>query len=540
MSGDARKWVVTLCVLLLCLTPWQKASAVGGAPGGGIIYPKPIPNDPVCPDGEWPYYYYRHPVLFQEVTHVGTLQFVAFGYADACKQTGLGERGGTRSYLQELPLEFWAADALERMRALQPEAVKEDLPDHHYLGDNVYRWSLPEIPAKGFDYAPFFDPYLAGEYCPESPDGAVVCPGIHPDFARNVLAPAGWESQRYGDRIIWKIGGEDSVDAWFLSDVPTRGGENFWARHFAEDMKQNHSDGGFIRVILHPVDLELVQVPPETPLQEGATSIIPATIWNHSTRRALKTEIGWRIGDSGAWRPVDGWRLQGETVWRPPTEPIPLTAKAGADIEVRLSGVQHGQPVQLMANYTRTIPEADKWEGPQYSAYLNNIAETTIAGDPLDLAVTSLEVPTNLPCTVGGTYTTRWVIHNNTERPVTVRRKAFITTGKSGTWSLGERSVTLQPGDNPDSVTIHLVRCDDLYEVRVEVNPEPRAVEETNYANNVLARQTLVAPSNDTSSLPTFRTGTGKTIIVPSDCIPNPDATSDQPCLNHPHLRVSP
>ncbi len=497
------------------------------------------PGDPVCPDEEWPYYYYRHPVLFQEVTHVGTLQFVAFGYADACKQSGLGVRGGTRSYLQELPHEFWQPDALERMRALQPEAVREDLPDYRYPGDNVYRWSLPDIPAKGFNYAEFFEPEMANKYCPESPDGAVVCPGIHPDFARNVLAPAGWESQRYGDRIIWKIGGEDSVDAWFLSDVPTGGGENFWARHFAEDMKQNHSDGGFIRVILHPVDLELVQVPPETLVLDGATAVIPATIWNHSTRRALKTEIGWRIGESGDWQPVDVWRLQGEAAWRPSTEPIPLTAEAGTAVEVRLSGVQHGQLVQLMVNYTQTIPEADTWEGPYYSAYLNNITETAIAS-ALDLAVTSLEVPANLPCIDGGTYTARWVIHNNTESRVTVRRRVGVTTGKSGGWSLGERTVTLQPGENVEEVTVHTVRCDDLYEVQVEVNPAPRAVEETTYENNVLVRQTLVAPSSDTSSLPSFQTGTGKTIIVPSDCIPNPDATSDQPCLNYPHLRVSP
>ncbi len=205
-----------------------------------------------------------------------------------------------------------------------------------------------------------------------------MCPGIHPDFARNVLAPAGWKSFQYGNRAIWQIGGEDSVDAWFNPAVPTNGGENFWARHFAEDMKENLSDGGFIRVILHPVDLTLGDVPAETPLQDGATAIIPATIRNHSTRRALKTEIGWRVAEAGQWRPVDGWRHQGETAWRSPTDPIPLTANGATPVEVKISGVEHGQLVQLMVNYTRTIPEADKWEGPHDSAYLNNIAETTI------------------------------------------------------------------------------------------------------------------------------------------------------------------
>ncbi len=531
-------------ILVSLLVSWPGGSeARGGNDRSGSV---PAPNDSSCPEPGWPHYYYRHPVLFQYTTHTGTLQFIAFGYADACKQAGKGERGGTASTLAELPEEFWTPNALDLMRAMKPVSLQEALPGVAYPGDNVYRWDLPAFPAHGFRYDLFYADVrdrFGRHLCQvRETDVDIVCPGIHPEFANTVLKDVGWTRFEHNGFVRWKYAPDsDSVAAWFLSSISTRPPnppENFYARHFAADMLDDHGDGGVIRVILHPIDLALQAVPAEVSAGLGGELIIPATIWNQSTRRLLQTEIGWRAGSTGPWQPVEGWRLQGESAWRGPDETIALSPRAGTDVEVRISGLSQGQTVQLMVNHTRAIPEAPLAAGQWGDAYANNITATAVVGAQLDLKVTRIDVPASLTCTEGDAYTARWVIHNSGSSPVTVRRRASVTTGRSGGWSLGERTLTLQPGANEETVSVAIIRCDDLSTVRVEINPEPRAVQEVRYDNNALERQTLLAPASDDADLPTFRTGSGKTIIVPSDCEPNPDATSTQPCLNYPYLRI--
>ncbi len=131
---------------------------------------------------------------------------------------------------------------------------------------------------------------------PDDPVQIHICAGIHPEFAANVLPGAGWKRIDYKGHYRWiNTWMGDSVDAWFLSGnstQPPNPAENFYVRHWAVDMLDNHSDGGVARVILGRANLALKNVPPESRLQADGSAVIPATIHNDSSRRALETVVG--------------------------------------------------------------------------------------------------------------------------------------------------------------------------------------------------------------------------------------------------------
>ncbi|HWI51560.1 MAG TPA: hypothetical protein VNT01_05385, partial [Symbiobacteriaceae bacterium] len=63
-----RTLISFLTILVLTLMAGVSADA------RGVSRPAPDPNDQGCPQDDWPYYYYRHPIIFQEVNQAGTLQ----------------------------------------------------------------------------------------------------------------------------------------------------------------------------------------------------------------------------------------------------------------------------------------------------------------------------------------------------------------------------------------------------------------------------------------------------------------------------------
>jgi hypothetical protein len=70
------------------------------------------------------------------------------------------------------------------------------------------------------------------------------------------------------------------------------------------------------------------------------------------------------------------------------------------------------------------------------------------------------------------------------------------------------------------------------------LNPEPRTVAEPSYDDNTASAVTRTGDC-DAPVLGDFSGGGGDTIIVPEDCITNPDITSVHPCTNYPNLTIT-
>ncbi|HYF80797.1 MAG TPA: hypothetical protein VD973_27110 [Symbiobacteriaceae bacterium] len=522
---------VFLLILLILMT-----AGVGPAHARGPIRPAPDPNDQGCPQFDWPYYYYRHPVIFQEITQVGTLQFVGFGYADACKQSGKGQKGGTYSTLIELD-GVWIPDILEAMASLPGVPVDQALPSLGTPGSNILRWDLPDMPER---FQELYDTTTAPQVCDYPGALALVCPGIPRALGDSLLASGGFERRqdRFGNwRWFFPTSG-DFWGAWFLSNIstqPPNPPENFYARHWATDMRNNHSDGGVYRVVLHPVDLSLINAPTTLDLDEAGEAIIPLTIYNQSTRNQLHTTIGWRLRGETEWAQIDGWRRPGETDWRPYGEKILLNPMAGTWVEVRLTGRKDGEVIDLMVNETRAIAEILTVRG---DPLINNIQTVGLKRPVLpDLALSNPGAPGYVACSPGGSYTVTWTLSNDGPAAVTTNFSVSVTTGKTGAWIARQGAVTAQPGAQQMSAVISTGYCDDISAVTIDLNPNRSPAERT-YSNNRLDLSTTIGASAAQPPLQTQPGNGGRTetLIVPDDCDRNPDLTSMYPCLNYPNL----
>jgi hypothetical protein len=532
--STTRKTAALLCLTLLL--SWVSRASAEGVPWFPQR-PAPDPNDFGCPQADWPHYYYRHPIIFQEITQVGTLQFVGFGYADACKQSGAGVRGGTDSTLIELD-GVWIPDVLEAMSSMPNIPATQALPGLGTPGSNVLRWDLPDIKT---NFASLYDRTTAEQVCAYPGALTLVCPGIPRELGDTILADGGFERRqdRFGNwRWFFPTAGGDFWGAWFLSGIstqPPNPSENFYARHWATDMRNNHSDGGVYRVVLHPVDLHLINAPATLDLDDAGEAIIPLTIYNESTRNQLQTTLGWRPGGSTTWSKIDGWRRPGETDWRPYEEQIALAPNGGTWVEVQIKGRAAGQAIDIMVNETRLIPEIRK---VNEDAYANNIQTTALKRAVIpDLALSNPAAPGQVACNPGGAYTVTWTITNDGAAALTTNFTVSVSTGKTGGWAAQQGSIAVQPGAAPMSAAISTGFCDDRSEVTIDLNPGRNPAERT-YSNNRLVMSTTIGAQVPAPSRSAFGAGSGgtETLIVPDDCVRTPDLTSIYPCTNYPNL----
>lgn len=528
----ARTTLAVLC-FVLCLS-WTSRAYSEGLPWFPQR-PAPDPNDQGCPQSDWPHYYYRHPVIFQEITQEGTLEFVGLGYADACKQSGKGQKGGTDSTLIELD-GVWIPDILEAVRTMPGIAAAEALPGLGTPGSNILRWDLPNIPDR---FQELYDMSTAPQVCDYPGALTLVCPGIPKALGDTLLTGGGFERRqdRFGNwRWLFPTSG-DFWGAWFLSGIstqPPNPSENFYARHWANDMRNNHSDGGVYRVVLHPVDLSLINVSPTTDLDDAGDAIIPLTIYNQSTRSQLQTTLGWRPQGQNGWQKITGWRRPGETAWRPYEEKILLAPLGGTWVEVLLKGHTDGQVIDIMVNETQAIAELLTIRG---NVYENNVQITTMKRAVLpDLALSNPGAPGHVACTPGGSYTVTWTLTNDGPTAITTNYSVSVATGKTGAWVAQQGMVTAQPGASPMSAIISTGYCSDFSEVTIDMNPSRSPAERT-YSNNSLVLSTTIGASAPPPPPPPGLNGGGtETLIVPDDCEANPDPTSMYPCSNYPNL----
>ena len=151
---------------------------------------------------------------------------------------------------------------------------------------------------------------------------------------------------------------------------------------------------------------------------------------------------------------------------------------------------------------------------------------------PLDLEVTRLTIPAQVPCDAGATIEAEWAFQNSAAESITVRRTARVTTAKSGPLNPRQGQIRLPPGETVERVAITVANCDDTATLTVELNGD-QAVTETRYDNNRLTRSTMIeiyAPKEFN-----FQQGEGAVIIVPPDCIRQP---GPRPCSNYPDLII--
>jgi hypothetical protein len=161
---------------------------------------------------------------------------------------------------------------------------------------------------------------------------------------------------------------------------------------------------------------------------------------------------------------------------------------------------------------------------------------TELPYETQDLANVSIEVraPAGAPWSVGGSYQAEFRITNHSQQRLDVPVTTAVRSGKGTAWTVGAWTQTVGPGETVVKTRkIVLVACSDVLTVTGRVN-EVRAFEETDYADNEAAAATIVGPCDGTPPLGAFSAGDGYTIIVPADCRPNRDITSNRPCENYP------
>jgi hypothetical protein len=151
----------------------------------------------------------------------------------------------------------------------------------------------------------------------------------------------------------------------------------------------------------------------------------------------------------------------------------------------------------------------------------------------------TVDAPPTTPFAPDSSYTITFHITNEGATAVTVPLTARVTTSRGQAWSLGTRSVTIGPGETVTQTrNVNIMSCADNVTVTGMLNPEPRTVAEPSYDDNTASAVTRTGDC-DAPVLGDFSGGGGDTIIVPEDCITNPDITSVHPCTNYPNLTIT-
>ncbi|HWI51366.1 MAG TPA: hypothetical protein VNT01_04415 [Symbiobacteriaceae bacterium] len=201
--------------------------------------------------------------------------------------------------------------------------------------------------------------------------------------------------------------------------------------------------------------------------------------------------------------------------------------------------IEHIANARLPGNCDKA--ETELLPGGWDDATIDNVLTVPVAIEQaVDLSVHSLRGPGTVACDTAGGFNASFMINNPSGRTLKgVPYALKVTSGKTGIERIFKRGVIdLAPGDTPVSAKVGLTGCGDTLSLRAEANlgPEPRPVKEPDYSNNAATAsvwvEEYVAPDID------FSTGSGNQIIVPADCVSNPDLTSIQPCLNYPNLII--
>jgi len=201
--------------------------------------------------------------------------------------------------------------------------------------------------------------------------------------------------------------------------------------------------------------------------------------------------------------------------------------------------IEYIAKAQLPGNCDKA--ETELLPGGWDDATIDNVLTVPVAIEQVvDLSVHTLRSPGTVSCDTAGGFNASFMINNPSGRTLKgVPYALKVTSGKTGTERIFRRgAIDLGPGDTPVSAKVGLTGCGDTLALRAEANlgPEPRPVREPDYSNNAAEASVrvdeYVAPDID------FSTGNGDQIIVPADCVSNPDLTSIQPCLNYPNLLI--
>ncbi|HYF78510.1 MAG TPA: hypothetical protein VD973_15335, partial [Symbiobacteriaceae bacterium] len=168
----------------------------------------------------------------------------------------------------------------------------------------------------------------------------------------------------------------------------------------------------------------------------------------------------------------------------------------------------------------------------QAKAYEDNKVWIEYRKQDLTNVRVQVEAPAAVEWEPEASYTATFRITNEGQSPVTVVTTADLA---SNTGSLSARlmtaTLTLAPGETAVRTrSVPLAMCGETNTVTATVNPEPRAFAETTFADNQATARTTASACGEGAGHDSGRT---MTVIVPADCIPNPDMESPRPCLNY-------
>lgn len=333
--------------------------------GSNPVNPDTDPGDAACVEAGWDSYYYRLPVIFQEVTAEGKLQFVAFGYADACKKNKNG-RGATHANILGLD-GAWAPDVMAKAASMNEDLHPVDVivPAIDYKNALwMFKEPIPDIPAR---FRELYNDQYKLKCAHRQQDGEVICPGIPPEFGK-ILDDAGFIKN--GSRWLldesYEKGKAHVLKQWTDADGGVAGPEgNFYGRYWAEALKNDHSGGGLFRLILFPVNLSATNC--AVAAADGSGTVKISAQVHMGSARSVHTKIGWRLKGESNWRL--GLDLPAGTIrpWEKATLIFPV------------SGATSGQVVQVMVNYDYTVFESTSEDPAKDAPLADNACEVALS-----------------------------------------------------------------------------------------------------------------------------------------------------------------
>jgi hypothetical protein len=320
------------------------------------------------------------------------------------------------------------------------------------------------------------------------------------------------------------------------------------------------------------VDAFISQAPPWSPGQElTLTGHVQLDTTPHTLGELVDRPVSIRLFalDRASWRTWDGAGLP-KGVALPAAVPLPATLTPGEPMPVAATfTVTEAFPddgylvaaidLETLGQFQNTadlnakrVLEVDSLKplcpgskatevaftsyGPSVTvASIDNWAEMPYTKQ--DLANVSIEVraPASAAWSVGGSYQAEFRITNHSGRSLDVPVATAVRSGHGTSWNVGSWTQTVGPGETVVKTRkISLVACSDVVTVTGQVNAEPRSFAETAYDDNEAAAATLVGPCDASPELGASSAGQGYTIIVPANCIPNDNITSNRPCKNYP------
>ncbi|HYG60780.1 MAG TPA: hypothetical protein VD902_22110, partial [Symbiobacteriaceae bacterium] len=149
----------------------------------------------------------------------------------------------------------------------------------------------------------------------------------------------------------------------------------------------------------------------------------------------------------------------------------------------------------------------------------------------VDLEVVRVQAPGTLAYDPDGEYQVTWQIRNNSPVTVKATRTVSMVSDHAGALPDLYAVITLGPDESvTQSTRVPIVACGDRMRVTVRVTAAQGYTEE-NLGNNV--RQATTVITGDCGGGPGGGGDGTMTVMVPADCVPNPDPESNRPCTNY-------